>query len=261
MKLRLTLFTLLCLLALPCLAKDSEIVLTWPKTGTPVLRFTLGKFNQQGASGKQHFFETTVTIENLSGAPVENALFSVYFSDKDGVRIGEGTIRVQNMAAGGKSRESFAFMTVGLPSTLELQPAVNSTDAKTLVHTVPIKITSVPPGADLRIDGKLVGTTPLVAKMPVGDHTLEFSKDGYATGSTPLDVRADEGPGGSVNFEMGGLSRDAVELRDGTQITGDVLSLTMTEVTIRVNGQEKVYERNRVKKITLVERMPPSTNP
>jgi hypothetical protein len=119
---------------------------------------------------------------------------------------------------------------------------------------ISVKIISVPDGAKLKIDGQDAGLTPYMARLRPGSHTLEFSKDGYATGSTPLEIAPDELPGGSITFELGGLSRDTVELRDGTVLLGDVLSMSMTEVKIRVAGQDQTYDRNRVKKIMLVER-------
>jgi hypothetical protein len=117
-----------------------------------------------------------------------------------------------------------------------------------------LKIVSVPVGARLKVDGQDAGTTPRVVDLLVRTHILEFSKEGYATGSTPVDISPDESPGGSVTFELGGLSRDTVELRDGTSILGDVLTVSMTSVVVRISGQDHSYDRNKVKKITLVER-------
>jgi hypothetical protein len=50
--------------------------------------------------------------------------------------------------------------------------------------------------------------------------------------------------------ELGGLSRDTVELRDGTMLLGDVVSVSLTSVVVRVDGKEATYARNRIKKIT-----------
>ncbi|HEU0046141.1 MAG TPA: hypothetical protein VFQ43_00885, partial [Nitrososphaera sp.] len=50
------------------------------------------------------------------------------------------------------------------------------------------------------------------------------------------------------------LSKDTVELRDGTILLCDVLSMSMAQITVRVAGQDQTYDRNRVKKIMLVER-------
>jgi hypothetical protein len=112
----------------------------------------------------------------------------------------------------------------------------------------------VPPGAALKVDGHDEGNTPTTVHLTVGNHTFAFSKEGYASGSTPVDIKPDEAPGGSISFELGGLSRDNVELRNGTVLQGDVLSVNMTQVVIRVDGQERTYDRNQVRKIILVER-------
>ncbi len=99
----------------------------------------------------------------------------------------------------------------------------------------------------------------------MGTHSLEFSKQGYATGSTPVEITQDELPGGSISFELGGLSRDTVELQDGTVLLGDVVSLSLTTVVVRVDGSDRTYDRNQIKKIMLVERVvtqePPVTRP
>jgi hypothetical protein len=83
---------------------------------------------------------------------------------------------------------------------------------------------------------------------------LTSQKKGYAPGSTPLEVTPDELPGGSITVELGGLSRDTVELRDGTVLLGDVLSMSLTSVVVSVDGKEQTLERNQVKKMMLVER-------
>lgn len=83
---------------------------------------------------------------------------------------------------------------------------------------------------------------------------LAFSKEGYASGNTPVEIKPDEAPGGSITIDLGGLSRDNLELRNGTVIQGDVLSVNMTTVVVRVNGLDQTYDRNQVQKIILVER-------
>jgi ribosomal protein S1 len=67
-------------------------------------------------------------------------------------------------------------------------------------------------------------------------------------------VTPDELPGGSITVELGCLSRDTVELRDGSVVPGDVISVSMTQVLVRVDGREQTYDRNQVKKVMLVER-------
>jgi hypothetical protein len=70
-----------------------------------------------------------------------------------------------------------------------------------------------------------------------------------------VDVAPDELPGGSITIELGGMSRDTVEMRDGTVLLGDVISMSMTDVVVRVDGKEQSYARNLVKKVILVERV------
>lgn len=114
---------------------------------------------------------------------------------------------------------------------------------------------SVPVGASFKVDGEDAGMTPKVVDFTIGTHTLEFNKQGYATGSTPLEVGADERPGGGVSFELGGLSQDLVELRDATNVLGDVMSMSLTTVVVRVEGKDQKYDRKQGKKIILVERV------
>jgi lipopolysaccharide export system protein LptA len=50
------------------------------------------------------------------------------------------------------------------------------------------------------------------------------------------------------------LSRDQVELRSGRVVQGDVLSVTMTTVAMRIDGQDQTFDRNQVRQIILVQR-------
>ena len=88
-----------------------------------------------------------------------------------------------------------------------------------------------------------------------GDDPVVAKKTVHVEPGPPLEVTADELPGGSVTVELGGLSRDTVELRDGSTLLGDVISMSMTEVVVRVDGKDQAIDRNQVKKVMLVERM------
>jgi hypothetical protein len=120
---------------------------------------------------------------------------------------------------------------------------------------IPLKVISVPAGANFKVDGEDAGMTPKLVDFTIGTHMLEFSKEGYATGTTPLEVSADELPGGSISFELGGMAQDMLELRDGSTVLGDVVSMSMATVVVRVEGKDQKYDRNQVKKILLVERV------
>jgi hypothetical protein len=119
---------------------------------------------------------------------------------------------------------------------------------------IPINIYSVPAGAALKVDGKDSGFTPVATKLTPGNHMLTFSKDGYSTGTFPLLISPDQLAGGTVSFELGGVSHDTIELRDGTIIEGDVESVDARTVVVEVGGRPQSFERNQVKRISLVQR-------
>ena len=230
--------------------KDENIVLTWPND-KPSIKLTFGRFRRLYALGNQNTYLSDVTVENLTDKGFPRVVFTVYLSDANKVRVGDGLLQVTDIGPGQQVKVAFQVNSIGVPASLSLSA---KRDMLTAAKTVPIKIISVPPGAKLKVDGQEMGVTPLMGKFAEGSHVLEFSKDGYATGTTPLEVTPEELPGGSITFEMGGLSADTVELRDGTVLLGDVISATLTEVVVRVNGQEQKIERNRVRKVMFVER-------
>ena len=68
----------------------------------------------------------------------------------------------------------------------ELQQARNYCLAETRkspvqASTTQIEIASTPPGSDIDIDGKFIGSTPSSVKLALGEHTIKLSKNGYAT--------------------------------------------------------------------------------
>ena len=58
---------------------DPPQVMVWPETGKPVLRFSFGKFKEQGPS---HSYLTETTVENLWDKKIDLATFSLYLFDK-----------------------------------------------------------------------------------------------------------------------------------------------------------------------------------
>lgn len=239
---------MLLLCVLPAIAKNEPtIVIQWP-ADHPALKLTFTRFLQQSNFPTQKFYISDVTVENLTEKPIPSAFFTVSLFDKYKVRIGQGTLQVADLDAHQSAKMPFQFNATGVPASLTLS-------AKTGEKTIPLRIISVPAGAALKVDGKDDGITPVMVRLTVGAHQLQLTKEGYAPGSTPLDVAADELPGGSITVELGGLSRDTVELRDGTVLLGDVISMSMTDVAVRVDGKDQSYPRNQVKKIMLVERV------
>lgn len=256
MKRIVAIFVLVLLAAVSLLAKNEPpIVLLWPNQNNPSLKLSFGRFNQLAAYNGQLSLESDVLIQNMTAKRIAQASFTVYMSDKSGVRVGSGTLTVNDLDSGQQAKIAFQVMSVGIPSTLKLVARNDEAGIPTSTKTVPLKVISLPPGATLKADGQDVGITPVTVRLSVGNHILLFSKEGYAMGTTPVEIKADDAPGGSITVELGGLARDNVELRDGTVVRGDVISMTITSVVVRVDGKDRAYDRNQVKKILLVERV------
>jgi hypothetical protein len=232
---------------------ESSITMLWPSDDKPALKLTFGRFQQLYALGDQKTFVSDVVVQNMTEKQVPHVSFTVFLMDKAQVRIGDGILQVSDINPGQQVKLPFQVTAIGLPASLVLSAKKDMLTAPK-AKTVSLKIISTPPGANLKVDGLDAGMTPRIVNLTVGTHNLEFSKEGYATGSTPVEIAQDELPGGSISFDLGGLSRDTVELRDGTIILGDVLSMSIISVVVRVDGKDQTYERNQIKKIMLVER-------
>jgi hypothetical protein len=224
---------------------DAPLTVLWPSSDKPSLKLTFAKFQQSGMVDGQGIFVSEVTAQNILDQAMPRSVFTVFISNKDGVKIGRARLQLPEIPPFRTQKAQLQFSAAGAPAGVTLLAG----------KTIPLRVISVPAGANLKVDGEDAGTTPRVVDFTIGSHTLDFSKEGYAPGSTPLEVAADELPGGSISFELGGLSKDTVELRDGTVVLGDVLAMSMTAVTVRVEGKDQKYDRNQVKKILLVERM------
>jgi hypothetical protein len=232
--------------------KDNPIELSWP-ADKPAIKLLFGKFQQIYSLAGQSTYVCDVIVENLTDKPVPSAQFRIYGSDKNNVRIGDGLLTLSDLNPHQQVKARFQFTAVGVPSSLTIS-AKKDMLAGPEGKTIPVRIVSVPPGAGLKVDGKDAGITPVMVRFTVGQHSLEPSKEGYATGTTPFDVTADELPGGSITIELGGISRDTIELRDGTVLLGDVISLSLLNVVISIDGKQQTLDRNQVKKLILVER-------
>jgi hypothetical protein len=231
---------------------ESTITVSWP-ADKPALKLTFEKFHQIGSLGGQNSYVSDVVVQNLTDKAIPRASFNVYFMDKNKVRIGDGLLQVSDLEGGQSAKIQLQFNSVGIPASLTL--AAKKDMLAPGGKTIPLRVISLPSGAKLKVDGQDAGITPVMVRFTIGVHQLEMTKEGYAEGSTPLEVTQDELPGGSVTLELGGLSRDTVELRDGSNILGDVVSMSMTEVVMNVDGKNQTIDRNQVKKIMLVERV------
>jgi hypothetical protein len=250
-----TISTLLSVLA--AYAKDPPAqVIVWPENGTPVLRFTFGKFKEIGSLGSQRSCVTETTAENLWSKSIGNANFSLYRYDKNKTRIAERTVNVSNLAPGESVKFQTPIASSGPPASLSLVARYLPKELAPMAppRVVSTTVNTVPQGAATKLDGVEVGTTPKVVQVAVGKHLLEFSREGFNPGKVRFEMGPDDASGGSVSFELGTSAHDPIELRDGSVLTGDLVSLSGMEIVVKVGGADQRLNRNPVKRILLVER-------
>ena len=225
------------------------VTVQWPDADKPVLKLVFAGFARAGMVDGAGIYTSDVTAQNLSEQSMPRSVFTVNILDANGVKIGKARLRLDAIPPYRTDKSQVQFTAAGVPAKVSLIAG----------KTIPLSVKSVPTGASFSVDGEDAGVTPKVYDFTIGSHTIEFHKEGYAPGSAQLDVGADELPGGSISLELGGLSQDTVELRDGTTMTGDLISMTLAEAVFQSEGKVKTLGRNQIKKIFLVERVSPNS--
>ena len=228
-----------------------SLTVQWPDDEKPVLRLVFAAFVKAGQTNGQGIYTSAVTAQNLAEQSMPRSMFTVNVLDASGIKIGSTRLRLDPIPPYRTATAQVQFSAVGTPAKVTLMAG----------KTVSLAVKSVPPGATFSVDGEAAGVAPKLFDFTIGSHTIEFHKDGYAPGSTQLDVGVDELPGGSITLELGGLSQDMVEMRDGTTLAGDLLSLTLEEAQFQSEGTTRTLARNQIRKISLVERLPNGGNP
>jgi hypothetical protein len=232
-------------------ALAADTVLTWSADGKDaILRFTIGKLRQVSSNAGQNDYLGEATAENLSLKMIPSASFYLYLLDKNGKRVGEGYLEVTNLPGGQKAKIPVTAHAMSSFVRMGLQPQHLPSDEPMKVK---MHINSIPSGATIKLDSQTSGVTPQVLPIAPGKHTLEFSKEGYATASTPVEVAANSMPG-SVEIDLNPLTVDTVVLRDGTAILGNVTSVTETAVNLNVKGKATTLQRSRVARIAFGQR-------
>jgi hypothetical protein len=258
---------LVFLLVATASAKERPVqVIVWPTSGTPVVRFTFGEFKQISTLAKAHNYTTDVIAENLWNRKISEAVFRLYLFDKDKVRIADAMLRISDVSPGGVVKFQTFVNATGTISSMQVVPVTLPSELQALlappgsipIRLISITINSVPQGADLKLDGMDAGTTPKIVRVSPGKHVLAFSKEGFKPGTFPLEIAPDAASGGSVSYELGSTAHDTVELRDGSVVSGDIESVSATEVVVSVGGTLQRFERNQVKRIILIQRESPS---
>jgi hypothetical protein len=238
-------------------AKDPPAqVIVWPSSGSPVLRFSLGKPKEIGSGGGTRTYTIDVIAENQWGKRIARADFALYLFDKNKVRIGDGFFSISDVEPGGSVKFKADAQASGIPVSMDISPRTLPSELQSYLPLKKISVTvnSVPQGADVKIDGIEAGTTPKIIQVAPGKHILEFAKEGFRTGNYPLEITAEDTSGGSLSYELGTSAHDTVELRDGSVLSGDVESVSPTEVVVRIGGTLQHLNRNQVKRIALVQR-------
>jgi hypothetical protein len=246
----------LLLSCLSAFAKGPIQTLNWPSDEKPILRFEVDNITRVGSVGKQNSYEIDITVQNLWNKAIPSAEFYVYMYDKNKVRIGDGWIDFTNVGPQQAVKVPLHAAVIGSPQTISVAPRTLPAELGPAAPAklISINIYSVPSGATLKVDGKEFGTTPVAARLTVGSHTLTFDKEGYTTGTFPLAVSGDQLSGGTVTYELGRSGHDTIELRDGSVLSGDVESMDGTQVVIEIGGKPQTFDRNQVKRISLVPR-------
>ncbi len=233
-------------------------VINWPQTGAPVVRVTIGKFKEVGAIAGERNYAIDTAAENLWDKKISHISFSLYLFDKNKARIGQGWIALDNVGPGQVVKFQTMVGTSGVPVSVELVPTDLPAELRPLAppKKVSITVNSVPQGAKLSVDGSEAGTTPKLVQLAVGKHSLGFAKEGFNTGAFPVEIGPDDVSGGSVSYELGTSAHDTLELRDGSVLSGDLVSVAGMEIRVRVAGAIQTLDRNKVKRILLTERDP-----
>lgn len=88
-----------------------------------------------------------------------------------------------------KERE---FVPVGVTTTVthtaEPEAAQNQAPANVSTTTALLDISSTPPGADIEVDGKFVGSTPSSISLSPGDHEIVVKKTGFSAWEKKVSV-------------------------------------------------------------------------
>ncbi len=236
-------------------AKDALPPVSWP-ADKPVLQFSITKINHVGGYQGQQTYVLDLAIKNLSAKRIPQATFRFYLFDKQQVRIGEGYIDLANVSPRETVKMQVNGIAMGAPAsfTINAQQLPAELAGAAPPKLIAVTVYSVPSGARLSVDGKEVGSTPIAAQLLAGSHTLTFTKEGYNPGTFPLVITADQLSGGSVSFELGSAAHDTIELRDGSVINGDLQYVDATQVVVTVGGNPQKFDRNQVKRMSLVER-------
>ncbi len=135
----------------------------------------------------QFYLEGTYEYDKFKEKPAK--LSEIVLKKPIYVPYGKYTIELRRSRQLGESQTYVQDIIFKREFTIaEDQPtyALNVTDED--LKKFPVDIKSQPSGADVFVDGKLMGETPYEGDFPLGDHTLSLRKEGYFEHSQKLNV-------------------------------------------------------------------------
>src|SRR6266446_6903070 len=145
----------------------------------------------KGGSGGNHTGAMTGAIVATSIVFFPAAPFFLFMHGKD-ITIPKGT-EITAYIAGDTPLDPARFK----QSTAVVSESTTSKSEGVTPNLSAAAIKSVPDGAEITIDGKLMGTTPSTIQLSSGDHLIVLEKSGFKTWQRTITVTA----GGSINLE------------------------------------------------------------
>ena len=145
----------------------------------------------KGGSGGSHTGAMTGAIVATSILFFPAAPFFLFMHGKD-LTIPKGT-EITAYIAGDTPLDPARFK----QSTAVVSESTASKSEGITPNLSAVAIKSAPDGAEITIDGKLMGTTPSTIQLSSGDHIVVLEKSGFKTWQRTITVNA----GGSINLE------------------------------------------------------------
>lgn len=144
----------------------------------------------KGGSGGTHTAAMTGAMVATGILFFPAAPFFLFMHGKD-ITIPKGTEVSAYVAADSPlDPAKFNKQSVGVESATPKPDAASTATSAVLIK-------SIPDGAEITIDGKLVGTTPSTVQLTPGEHTVVVEKSGFKQWQRTITVTA----GGTVNLE------------------------------------------------------------
>ena len=123
-----------------------------------------------------------VVVDTVAGAEVRIEGMDEVFSPGEEISLDPGTYAVTVSAS--------RYKELNVPLAVEGGGGLEPFTAELEPDWAEITASSDPPGAELRSEGRVLGTTPATVELLSGERVLSFSRPGFATHREPLTVVA-----------------------------------------------------------------------